>query len=220
MAPRCGRRREVRGGYRRPIQESDGPDLDAWEAWTPWEAAERFAHVDVPWCVVGGWAVDLFIGEQTREHSDLEVELLRGDFGAARAAVAGFDLFSAGSGAVRPLGPDEVPPPENHQVWVLDVEAQAWRIDVMLQPGDIDTWVFRRDESITAPRLSMVGHDRRGVPYLAPHGTLLYKAKAAREKDEADLEACLPRMDAGAIAWLRAALARAHPGHPWIGRLR
>ena len=146
----------------------------------------------MPWCVVAGWSIDLFIGEQTREHGDLEVEFLSRDFEVARAALAGFGLFTAGSGNVRALRHDEAPPFENHQVWVLDVEAQLWRMDVMLEPGDADTWIFRRDESITAPRSFMVERDVRGVPYLAPHGSLLYKAKAAREKDEADLESCLP----------------------------
>jgi len=201
------------------VQEWDGPELGAWDAWTPWEAAERFAHIDVPWCVVAGWSIDLFIGEQTREHGDLEVEFLRRDHDVARGALAGFGLFTAGSGKVRALQLDEAPPSKNHQVWVLDVEAHVWRIDVMLEPGDADTWISRRDEAITAPRSFMVERDLRGVPYLAPHGSLLYKAKAARKKDKADLETCLPRMSTEARTWLRRALEDAHPGHPWVARL-
>ena len=201
------------------MQEGDGPDLEAWDAWTPEEAAERFTYVGVPWCVVGGWSIDLFVGAQTRDHGDLEVEVLERDFDVVRAALAGFSLFTAGSGSVRALGHDEPPPSENHQVWVFDVEAEVWRIDVMLSRGDAGTWVYRRDPAITAPRSSMVERDPRGVPYLMPHGTLLYKAKAAREKDEADLRTCLPRMSAGARAWLHDALERAHPDHPWIARL-
>lgn len=102
---------------------------------------------------------------------------------------------------------------------MLDVEAQVWRLDVMFVLGDVDTWRFRRDRSISAPRSSMIGRDGRGVPYLAPQGILLYKAKAARGKDEADLETCLPRMSSDARAWLRQALEHAHPGHAWIVRL-
>jgi hypothetical protein len=44
-----------------------------WDAWSPREAAARLAGVDVPWAVAGGWALDLFRGEVTREHSDLEI---------------------------------------------------------------------------------------------------------------------------------------------------
>jgi hypothetical protein len=80
--------------------------------------------------------------------------------------------------------------------------------------------VFRRDENIRAPRSFMVQHSTGGVPFLGPHGVLLYKAKAARPKDEADLAACLPRMTDDQRVWLTSALERAHPGHPWLDRVR
>jgi Aminoglycoside-2''-adenylyltransferase len=31
------------------------------------------ADVDFPWFVAGGWAIELFLGTQTREHEDLEI---------------------------------------------------------------------------------------------------------------------------------------------------
>lgn len=41
------------------------------------------AHVMRPrgvwWAVAGGWAIDLWLGEQTREHHDLEVVVARTD---------------------------------------------------------------------------------------------------------------------------------------------
>ena len=32
-----------------------------------------------PWCVAGGWALDLWLGRRTREHADLELVLFRDD---------------------------------------------------------------------------------------------------------------------------------------------
>ena len=95
----------------------------------------------------------------------------------------------------------------------------AWRVDVMLEPGDATTWVFRRDERVCAPRAQMIGHTASGLPYLNPQGALLYKAKAQRPKDEADFAACLPRLHEPARAWLRSALQQVHPGHAWIEAL-
>ena len=40
-----------------------------------------------------------------------------------------------------------------------------------------------------------------------------------RPKDEADLEAVLPRLGPARRRWLADALALAHPDHPWLGRL-
>lgn len=65
----------------------------------------------------------------------------------------------------------------------------------------------------------MIERDARGVPYLAPHGSLLYKAEEEREKDDADLGMCLPYMSTEARGWLRSVLEHAPPDHTWIARL-
>jgi hypothetical protein len=57
-----------------------------------------------------------------------------------------------------------------------------------------------------------------GCPYLRPEVQLLYKAKQRRAKDEADFAAVAPLLDPDPRRWLRAALARIHPSHPWLAR--
>jgi len=91
-------------------------------------------------------------------------------------------------------------------------------MDIMLEPGDPETWVYRREPGLTAPRAWMVGASDHGVPYLKPQGVLLYKSKAPRPKDEADLALALPRLGPEARAWLANAVARFEPGSPWLGR--
>jgi len=48
---------------------------------------------------------------------------------------------------------------------------------------------------------------------------LLFKAKATRDKDEADFALVTPRLSPDARAWLAASLKTIQPGHPWIDRL-
>jgi len=198
----------------------DGPGLDAWQAWRPEECARVLDRFDSPWCVVGGWALDLSLGRLTREHEDLEIAIPRATFPAMRAYLeaTGYVLHSVGDGEVRRLERDQSPPAARHQNWVLD-PVGAWRMDVMLEPGDIATWVFRRDERLHAPRAFMVGTTQSGLPHLKAHGVLLYKAKAARAKDEADFNHAAPGLGFDERAWLTEALARIHPGHAWIKRL-
>jgi hypothetical protein len=197
---------------------TDVPDLDAWSAGSPQEVHRRLVEVSAPRCVVGGWAVDLFLGTQTREHEDLEIEVPRGDFHEIRAALDGFELYVA-SGEVWHLPKSTEPPVERHQVWVYDVGMRAWRLDVMLGLGDRETWTFRRNAAISAPRREMVRQTDDGIPYVAPAPTLLYKAKHSRPKDIADFDACLPRLGRAEREWLAEALQREHPDHPWIARL-
>jgi hypothetical protein len=208
----------IGGSYNAPVRW-DGPPLEAWAPWRPDEVARRLAGVNARWYVVGGWAIDLFLGRETRAHEDLEIAIPRADFPAVRERLAGFALHTVREGEVRALAPGELPPAENHQNWVLDPRANAWRMDVMLERGDEHTWVFRRDESIRAPRAEMIGRTRDGISFLRPQAALLFKAKDTRPKDEADFAATLPVLDPTARTWLRAALERMHPEHAWLGAL-
>jgi hypothetical protein len=198
-------------------------DLDQrWEAWRPDEVARRLAAVTAPWYVAGGWALDLHRGEQTREHGDLEIGLPAPAFGEVRRALADCQLEVAGSGQLWPL--DSPAFALMHQVWVSEPAAdrprgRIYRLDVFREPAASGQWVCRRDEQLALPYDRVIGRDRAGIPYLMPEITLLFKAKAARPKDEADFAATLPLLTAGQRDWLRQTLARVHPGHHWIGAL-
>ena len=197
---------------------SDTPAIEAWAPWTPQQVTRRLSLVDAPWCIVGGWALDLWLGHETRPHHDIEIAVPRTAFAAIRAALeTDCILYAAGGGTLRRLAPADPFPRDKHQCWVRDGE--IWRLDVMQEPGDSDTWVFRRDERLTAPRSRLLRHTASGIPYLAPEAVLLFKAKGSRDKDEADFTAAAPLLGAEARAWLADALIRTAPGHSWIARL-
>ena len=179
---------------------------------------QRLDGVDAPWCVVGGWALALFDARLARPHADIEIAVPRNAFAEVRQRLErDLVLYAHGGGTQRRLAPADPFPRDKNQCWVRDGE--VWRLDVMLDPGDAARWVFRRDERLSAPRERMVRHTGGSVPYLVPEGVLLFKAKGARAKDEADFAACLPLLDAQARGWLAAALAQTAPGHAWIARL-
>jgi len=48
---------------------------------------------------------------------------------------------------------------------------------------------------------------------------LLFKARQAWPRDEADFAAIVPLLDEHQRAWLRDTLAQVHPGHAWLERL-
>ena len=195
------------------------PGIDAWLPWHPDEAKERLLGAAAIWCVAGGWALDLWLGRKTRPHSDLEIAALRADFAGLRERLRGFKLFVAADGELSELPPDSRLDPGQHHIWLLDEPARFWRLSIMLEPGDVQTWVYRRDESLRCPRSQMMAATAEGVPYLNPQGVLIYKAKATRPKDEMDFNACVGVMGPAARAWLKNALIRLHPSHHWIERL-
>jgi GNAT superfamily N-acetyltransferase len=188
------------------------PDVEAWDAWRPEEVAALLRDAPVPWAVAGGWAIDLHLGRQTREHEDLEIAIPRADLPVLRPFLAGFELYCVGSGRILPLGDD----PPYHQVWVCEPGPRAWRMDTFLEPGDRQTWVSHRDARVTLPLAEAIRRTAGGIPYLAPATVLFAKAKHARAKDDGDLALTLPTLDAEERAWLAGAIALAHPGHRWL----
>jgi hypothetical protein len=190
------------------------PDLDAWDAWHPAEAARRLAGVRAPWCVAAGWAIELFLGTERREHEDLEIAVPRDRFDEVAEALNGFELFVAGDHRVTPW-PQRAG--EHHQTWVREPETRLWRLDVFREPADGDTWICRRDERIRLPYSELIERTPDGIPYMRPEIVLLFKAKHAHlAKNRLDFADALPRLDPKRRAWLTDALARLHPRHPWL----
>jgi hypothetical protein len=201
----------------------DTPDINAWQPWTPNEVYKRFAGIDAPWCVVGGWAIDLWLGEQTRPHDDIEISILREDLAQFRAALPDCEFFAAGSGKVTRLGPAE-PATEIHQVWCLEKETKKWRLDIMIEPGSrqtgaFGTWHFKHDPSICKARNETVLRDWNGVPFMCPEVVLLFKAKNIRAKDQFDFESVLSTFHTQQY-WLAEAIEKVYPRNPWIEKLR
>ena len=187
----------------------------------PHDAAAILGRAGVPWWVAGGHAIDLFVGRATRPHDDLDVAVLRRDADAVVRALPGWSVHvGLGDGVVeeRPLaGP--VPHGVN-ALWCRPSPSEAWAFELLLSDVDGGDWVFKRDARVRLPLMRLGRRTDAGLPFLAPEVVLLHKAKALREVDEKDLRAALPRMDEAARRWLAHALAVAHPGHPWVERVR
>jgi len=187
-------------------------DVVVWRPWRPEDVARRLHDVRAPWAVAGGWAVDLWLGEETRPHEDLEITVPRSGFDEVRAALAELDFDVIGDGRRWPL--DDPAFDVLHQTWGHD-RTGAYVLDVFREPHEDDTWICRRDESIRLPYADVVRRTAEGIPFVAPEIVLLFKAKAARPKDESDAAVVLPTLDAAQRAWLAAALDLVDPGHPW-----
>jgi hypothetical protein len=195
------------------------PDDDAWLPWTPEELAHHLAGTRRAWYVVGGWALDLWHGRQTRPHEDLEFAVLRGDLGEFAQCLSMLRFHAAQDGVLTPCPLPGQAVDDVFQFWGLDRQASAWRVDMMVEPGTPQTWVFKRQADMARPRADMVWRSAAGIPHLNPAAVLLFKAKHVRTKDEADLDLALPSLPEAERRWLHRCLSQLHPGHAWPHRL-
>jgi len=199
----------------------DPLSLGRWQPLRPHEIAALFTPRDVPWWIAGGWALDLFLGDQTRAHDDIDVQILRRDQGSIRAALQGWDVQGALPSPRPARWPftewrlDEVLDPAIHDVWCRPRGGAPWAVQLMIGESDGDDWIFRRDARVRRALGAIGRRTDAGIPYLAPEIQLLYKATDPRPKDEADFTRVAPRLDGDSRHWLRTALALSYPGHKW-----
>ncbi|MGW4897840.1 nucleotidyltransferase domain-containing protein [Kitasatospora sp. NPDC004240] len=193
------------------------------DAWTPERVAGRLSGLSAPWCVAGGWAIDLFRGEllpgvRTRPHSDLEIAVPAACFPEVRARFPELAVDVVAQGRLwEDAGPEVMA--LTHQTWLRDRASGEFRVDVFREPHDGGVWICRRDPSIRLPYGAVVRRTAGGIPYLAPELTLLFKAKAVRPKDRQDFAGALPLLDGAQRRTLATLLARVHPGHGWLAEL-
>lgn len=203
----------------------EGHPLGQWQPWSPQEVAALFASLPARWWIAGGWAIDLFLGRQTREHEDIDVQVLRPDQHMVRTLLGTWDVQAAlqpprdEAWPFRPWHRGDDLDPSIHDIWCRPTATQAWVLQLMIADTRGEEWIFRRAPAITCSLAAIGGVTAEGIPYLAPEIQLLYKAKGLRPKDEADFVQTLPALSRERRQWLKTSLKLVDPQHPWLDRL-
>src|SRR5262249_15042808 len=135
--------------------------------------------------------------------------------------LGGFEVFViTGRAEATPLAEARDRLMDTHQTWIREPASGKWRFDLFREPSEGNTWICRREPAIRLPYEQVIEWTDNGIPYGRPEIVLLFKAKHVGEpKNQADFEATLPRLDTSRREWLRNALERVHPGHPWLAEL-
>jgi hypothetical protein len=189
-----------------------------WRPWSPEVLHARLAGVSFSWYVTAGWAVDLFLGEVTRPHSDVEIGIPSAHFDELQRLLSDLQFWVVGDGCRFVVSKKTLA--EHFQTWGWSAPDDAYVLDVFRDPHEGESWLCRRDLDLRRPYADVIRHNGAGIPYEAPEIVMLFKAKHQRDKDERDWALVHPRLDDAAVAWLRGALSRLHPGQPWLDDLR
>jgi hypothetical protein len=191
-----------------------------WREWHPKDAACVLATASAPWWIAGGWALDLFCGTTIRQHADLDVGTLRVDVLNVLQAISTWEVYEAKDGRLTRLDSARVPTRDVHSLWCRPTSTDPWAIELMLDEGDREVWIYRRDARIRRPMSAVVRQTADGLRYLAPEIQLLYKSKVARDRDDEDFRNTWPLLSPIAQRWLHDAIRLADPSHHWLTFLR
>ena len=203
------------------------PDARRWwvqsQGFVPVNAiASELKALACQWCISSGWALDLFLGEVSRLHYDVDVNLARAD-----QLILQRYMLDHGWQWLTPFERRLEPWPPRMRLADPRHQAHAHRdgafIDFLLTDIEHGVWHYRRAPMIirSVERMSLTTSD--GIPYLAPELVLLFKSKNTsgreRSKDQMDFERVYTHLEPERRAWLRWALIATEATHPWLEQL-
>ncbi|MBC1238249.1 nucleotidyltransferase domain-containing protein [Nostoc sp. 2RC] len=172
-----------------------------------------------PWFVAGGWAIDLFIGDVTRVHKDIEIAIFRKDQSILQEYLFGWEFTKVVNGKMQPWNKDEWLELPIHEIHAHSKNTFFSELEILLDESSHNEWRFRRNFDIACPLSRIQLHSDINVPFLAPEIVLLYKAKNPRSKDEDDFHRVRNLLDEERQVWLKQAIMVCHPGHHWLTEL-
>jgi hypothetical protein len=170
------------------------------------------------WALCGGWAVDAWLGYQSRVHGDIDMVVFEDDLDAVLGNFTGWQLLAHDG-----LEPD------SEQQWdgrglklpahIHARPGDGFEIDIQVTEMSGSACVLSQGAGLTRDWAECVEASDWGLPTLLPELVLFYKAQELRAKDQGDFRALLPRLTAEQRLWLREAVSRSRPDHPWLSEL-
>lgn len=204
------------------------------------ETKELLSAAPFDWAVCGGFAIDLFLGRETRPHGDMDLCAFEKDRPAIQRFMLekGWNVYEfRGMGKVRPLNPSSVsetgrnlmcflPGCDLVQFYPCEEEGLLYHqffpngltelnyLEFLFTPTDGNALVFSQSPAIHR-ELDQAILRRDGIPYLAPEIALLHKARdPERPESVADFQAAFPNLDPEQKRWYLDSFRRLYPDRP------
>jgi len=185
----------------------------------PLKVAALMREFEPEWFVAGGWAIDLYLGRETRPHGDVEIAIYRRDQTALRNYLDGWLLRKAENGVLTDWREDEFLELPIHEIHCSRDTGELRLLEVLLNETDGGDWTFRRNKCVKKPLSKLHLTANSGTRFLRPEVVLLYKLKNPRVRDEQDFLATVGHLDSESKEWLKNAILVCDARHHWLEKL-
>jgi Aminoglycoside-2''-adenylyltransferase len=206
------------------------------------DARSHLEGMDIPWHFCGGWAIDLFIGKETRAHKDLDITvsranqsrcidyLLQKEWVIEAPTKKGFmtidqsnnsDLSYNNIWCMNRSEMHNYLEETNHNGFksyhfIRTIQTSLDYLEVLFDTCDDQYFIYRRNPKIKI-ELNKAFYEYKGLPFLAPEVALLYKSKSLAADCQHDFNIVLNYLTNTQKNWLREALIEEYSEtHEWL----
>jgi len=184
---------------------------------TPIEIKKQLKELSFDWWICGGWALELYAGEQIREHHDMDIAILRKDQFKLKEQLPDWEFKIAKDGVLYDWDEHELDS-TLHAIWARKIGHEKWMTEFLLNESFEGNWVFRKNHEVSYP-LDKIGLDIDTIPVLIPIIPLLFKSAHCNEKDNLDFYAVNQKLDLNSKKKLREWIKIFQPKCRWINDL-
>jgi len=166
---------------------------------------------DSHYWIAGGWAVDHFLGQKTRDHKDIEIAIARDDQQCLWKlnGVERIEFMESRVPKIWDGKPLHLP---IHELYCHFRTGEV--LEVLLNEFDGKNWCYRRNLDIKRPMEIFLSQAGNHMPIEI---VLLFKAREIRKIDQHDFARAVKVMSNAQKLWLRNALLCAETSkHPWL----
>ncbi len=204
--------------------------------------SQILGDLEAKWCFCGGWAIDLFVGRESRAHKDLDIMVFKNDLKETISYMKnhGWKVEAPTRQGFIPVDTENFETFEYENLWCMneeypldylkideqasynfyhyerEVQTDVDFLDILLNTSDDGYFVYQQNEAIKL-EISKALYSEGGIPYLAPEIVLLYKSKCLSEDNRADFDVATAKMHPDQKEWLGQALKNEYGSdHPWV----
>lgn len=195
----------------------------------PTRAMQIMRSYKKPWYVAAGWALDLYLDHQRRDHADLDIATYREDQLDLQKHLSAYKLgkFTGPDGAERlePWAPGELLIYPDFEIVAEENESGFPALEFLLNESEGNEWIWRKNREVRSPKSQVGMLSAEGIPFLGPEIVLLFKSQhitggaVNEQKDQADFDEIRDTLEFERRSWLKTTLETHYPDHPWIASL-
>ncbi|TDM02469.1 nucleotidyltransferase domain-containing protein [Macrococcus carouselicus] len=177
-------------------------DFNNWQPYSVTDIKILLEHAEFQWAFAGGWAIDLYMGQQTRVHVDMDVVILSIDQNRLFDYLEDYTIFTAKNGILEKWNGQKID--DSYSLWVCKDESSPFKFEVMLIETEREKWKYKRDKRIQGDSERLFVRLDNGLSVLSPEIQLLYKldASSIRDKDYTDYGAIAGFLTEAQKDWL------------------